>query len=361
MGSVRSFLRGAPGPCGESEIHDYLRDGDAYLGWLRERVLPLGERAGVPECAAGVNLSSALSARRPDLSAQVDNPGLLLLPASSRPPRLKRPFVRLADSYPSWVQNARSGLQALKPHTKVMRHRGTPIVSGAFAVPKDGVEGRAISALCPLNELVDPSRLWKPKFAAVPALRVVQCSGKRRVRICKKDTRHFFHGLRIGRRWRKYMAHPPLPRTASQAPAYPLHCAALMGFAASASWAQGFNEVVAQDAALPLARRAVADRPCPGRFPVWASILDDFWFLEEETVDDSAPWGQMLLGRVGVCWDTLGLATNVKKDVLGTLLARCRAPSSMAQSSGAACRERSMCFFCKQVCTSCHAGMSGFV
>ena len=110
MGSVRSFLRGAPGPCGESEIHDYLRDGDAYLGWLRERVLPLGERAGVPECAAGVNLSSALSARRPDLSAQVDDPGLLLLPASSRPLRLMRPFVRLAESYPSWVQkNARTG------------------------------------------------------------------------------------------------------------------------------------------------------------------------------------------------------------------------------------------------------------
>ena len=27
----------------------------------------------------------------------------------------------------------------------------------------------------------------------------------------------------------------------------------------------------------------------------------------------------MLLGRVGICWDTLGLATNVKKDVLGDL------------------------------------------
>ena len=133
-----------------------------------------------------------------------------------------------------------SGLQVLKPHTKVMRHRGTPIISGASAVPKDGVEDRAISALC---ELVDPSRLWKPKFAAVPALRVARCSGKRRVHICKKDARHFFHALRIGRRWRKYMAHPPLPRTASQASAYPLRCAAPMGFAASASWAQGFNEV----------------------------------------------------------------------------------------------------------------------
>ena len=95
--------------------------------------------------------------------------------------------------------------------------------------------------------------------------------------------------------------------------------AAPMGFAASASWAQGFNEVVAEDAALPPSRRVVADLPCPGRFPVRASILDDCWILEEETVDDSAPWGQMLLGRVGVCWDTLGLATNVKKDVLGDL------------------------------------------
>ena len=79
------------------------------------------------------------------------------------------------------------------------------------------------------------------------------------------------------------------------------------------------DEVVAEDAALPPSRRVVADRPCPGRFPVWASILDDFWILEEETVDDSAPWGQMLLDRVGVCWDTLGLATNVKQDVLWDL------------------------------------------
>ena len=157
-----------------------------------------------------------------------------------------------------------------------MRHRGTPIISGAFAVPKDGVEDRAISAPHPLNELVDPSRLWKPKFAAVPAFRVAQCSGKRRVRICKKGARHFFHALRNGRCWRKYMAHPPLPRTAGQAPAYPLHCAAPMGFAASASWAQGFDEMAAEDAALPPSRRVVADRPGPGRFPVWASILDDF-------------------------------------------------------------------------------------
>ena len=38
MGSVRAFLRGAPGLCGESETHDFFRDGDAYLGWLRGRV-----------------------------------------------------------------------------------------------------------------------------------------------------------------------------------------------------------------------------------------------------------------------------------------------------------------------------------
>ena len=138
-----------------------------------------------------------------------------------------------------------------------------------------------------------------------------------------------------------------------------------MGFAASASWAQRFNEVVAEDATLPPSRRVVADSPTT-HAPATSQCGPASWMisgLEGEIVDGSAPWGQMLRDRVGVCWDTHGLAANVKKDVPGELTGEVQGAivhgtgfwRGLSRSKHVL---RTYCY--KRVCTFCHAGMSGF-
>ena len=72
------------------------------------------------------------------------------------------------------------------------------------------MEDRSISALNPVNALIDGKKLWKPVFASVWRLRAVRVHPSRRLRIFKRDARHFFHHLGIGRRWEKLLAHPPI-------------------------------------------------------------------------------------------------------------------------------------------------------
>ena len=132
--------------------------------------------------------------------------------------------------------------------------------------------------------------------------------------LCKKDARHFFHALGIGAKWAKYTAHPPiLGRSGALDAVYPCHLATPMGFTASASWAQAFNEVVARRSELPVPSRLIDDKAPPATLPIWASILDDFWTLE---VDSPQRWGETLLSRIGTEWAGFGLDTNTKKDVL---------------------------------------------
>lgn len=73
------------------------------------------------------------------------------------------------------------------------------MLSGAFAVAKDATEDRCISAMVPLNEMCDRTKLWAPKFAMMPRLRGVKVDPKRRLRLSKKDARHYFHTLGIGK------------------------------------------------------------------------------------------------------------------------------------------------------------------
>eukprot|EP00974_Lingulodinium_polyedra_P112156 10850348-Lingulodinium_polyedra.AAC.1 len=88
------------------------------------------------------------------------------------------------------------------------------------------------------------------------------------------DARHYFHTLAVGRRWRKYLAHPPLGRTAQHAERFPVACSLPMGFAPAASWAQLCTEAATARAALPAEARLVDSRPPPAAPPLWASILD---------------------------------------------------------------------------------------
>ena len=49
-------------------------------------------------------------------------------------------------------------------------------------------------------------------------------------------------------------------------------------------------------------QRLVDDRPAPANFPVWGSMLDDFWTLEEEADGGGALYGELLMSRVGLLW-----------------------------------------------------------
>ena len=73
---------------------------------------------------------------------------------------MRRPFVRLGRGYGDFVAKAvKVKLQKLKPFKHVFKVNGKPLVSGAFAVGKDALENRAISAICPLNDMVDDGKL----------------------------------------------------------------------------------------------------------------------------------------------------------------------------------------------------------
>eukprot|EP00974_Lingulodinium_polyedra_P067722 6557205-Lingulodinium_polyedra.AAC.1 len=83
-----------------------------------------------------------------------------------------------------------------------------------------------------------------------------------------------------------------------------------MGFAASASWAQAATEVATGMAGLPVDARVVEGRPTPLEGPVWGSILDDVWTLEEEDASGRAPVGRAWVAGVAEAWSRLGIQAN---------------------------------------------------
>ena len=188
---VQSFLRGGASASGEAGISKYLRQPDTMYG--RGHVAqPLGLRAGVPDTAGAVALSSELRPFDDAMAEQVDEPTSLLLPPDQRPAVLPRPHARLADTYAAFVKrNVRAGLQHLRPRKRIAKFRGRPLMNGAFAVFKDDDEDRAISALNPTNALIDKGRLWKPAFPMMPSLRCVMVRPGKRLRMHKRDGRHF--------------------------------------------------------------------------------------------------------------------------------------------------------------------------
>ena len=314
---VRTFLRSAPGTSGESFVCRYLRESPGYQSWVGMTALPLGERAGVPECAAGVDLSGVLREHDPVLAHQVEEPRSILLPCRDRP-KLKRPFIKVHSSYPALVARCvRGGLQKLVRQKHVFKVRRRPLLSGAFAVEKDPDEDRSISAMVPLNQMVNQRKIRQPRFAMMPRLRGVVVSRKRRLRLSKKDARHYFHTLRVGRKWAKFMAHPPVEVNGELL--YPVHQAVPMGFTASCSWAQAASEEAVRRAALPDSARLVEGQLAPARPPLWGSIIDDLWAVEEEAENEAAPVGPAWMHDIGQAWSSMGVRTNEKKDVFAAV------------------------------------------
>eukprot|EP00974_Lingulodinium_polyedra_P035001 3363620-Lingulodinium_polyedra.AAC.1 len=89
-----------------------------------------------------------------------------------------------------------------------------------------------------------------------------------------------------------------------------------MGMTTSAAWAQALTEVIGLDAQLPPTARLVADAPPPVGFPVWGSIEDDFWVIEEEdSEDDFTPVGPQWLRAVVKAWRSVGVESHPAKEV----------------------------------------------
>ena len=174
-------------------------------------------------------MHAILETLAPDIARQALEPREILFKPRDRPKLIPKPFIRTDGSYREWVlKNCKSGLQRLVKQKHVFKHKGKVLLSGALAVPKDIDEDRSISALCPLNALIDPSKLWRPIFAAMPALRAVRTDKTKRLRIFKKDARHYFHQLGLGRKLEKYLAHPPVLGDNGHM-LFPLHRAVPMG------------------------------------------------------------------------------------------------------------------------------------
>ena len=119
----------------------------------------------------------------------------------------------------------------------------------AFAVPKDDTEDRAISAVLDTNDCVDPKKLPRPRFAFILAMRSMRSSGRpRKLLVTKRDARHYFHQLRVPRRWQRWLGHPPI--RVGKYRRWPLQRSAPMGFGPSAGWPQCVTDATSRAAGL---------------------------------------------------------------------------------------------------------------
>ena len=84
-----------------------------------------------------------------------------------------------------------------------------------------------------------------------------------------------------------------------------------MGFGASAGWAQALADVVTAAAQLPPERRVTADEPPPHILPVWGTILDDVWALEDNPDQPGVTWS----ARAPEEWEQRGVESNRGKAV----------------------------------------------
>ena len=299
-------------------LDSYLRQTQCYTG--AGVVLALGVKGGVPSKAADVTLAKHLGNMYPEMGEQVVNPRSLLLPSKRRPKKLRRGYTWLSPSYPELVKrNVKAGLHRYKKPSQVAKHNGKRVLAGAFAVVKDADEDRVITDPA-VNQLLDPERLPRPKFAYIPMSRAVTVPRGGVILASKRDARHYFHRLQIGRRWEKWLCGPPVrlvSRRGDYSEVFPASRSTPMGFGPSAGWAQGLTDVVTHDAALPEDCRLHPDHVVPGQLPIWGSIIDDIWALEHADEPDSGNIGPSWLSQAEAAWCARGVEPNVKKSVDG--------------------------------------------
>ena len=299
-------------------VDAFLKQTQHYTG--SGVVLALGVKGGVPQSAATVPLADHLRDLFPTMSRQVECPDSVLLAVKYRPKRVKRGYTWLASSYPELVKrNVKAGLHKLKRVHQVAKHRGIPCVAGAFAVGKDDKEDRVITDPS-VNQLLDPLKIPRPKFAYIPQLRSTWVPKEGLIRISKRDARHYFHHLRIGSRWQRWLCGPPIRlvnKKGLKQDWFPACRSTPMGFGPSAGWAQGLTDVVTHDASLPLDRRVHPDFVVPAGLPVWGSIIDDIWAMEHTASDSQGDVGPSWLQQAETAWCLRGVEPNRKKSVDG--------------------------------------------
>lgn len=300
-------------PMDVESIHEFLKHQEHYAGG--GPAIPLGSKGGVPSSAATVDLGTHLQENHPELAAQVEEPRLLLLPSRRRPLRVKRGHTWLHSTYPALVaQNVKAGLHVLRKQKQVAKHRGRMCLTGAFAVRKDEKEDRVITDPA-VNQLLDPDKLPRPRFAYIPKLRVTWVPRSGRLLVSKRDARHYFHSLKIGRKWQKWLCGPPITNDHGDL-RFPASCTAPMGFGPSAGWAQGLTDETTLAAGLPESSRLHPDHMAPDSFPVWGSICDDIWALDHAEADTSPDvCGPGWLARAEEAWIDRGVQPNSKKTV----------------------------------------------
>eukprot|EP00974_Lingulodinium_polyedra_P049321 4740433-Lingulodinium_polyedra.AAC.1 len=88
-----------------------------------------------------------------------------------------------------------------------------------------------------------------------------------------------------------------------------------MGFRASAGWAQCLTDAVVARAALPEERRVVANRDPPADFPLWGTIIDDIWAIDQDNGDIEATEGLAWIHAAENEWTAAGVDRNERKDV----------------------------------------------
>ena len=178
--------------------------GSLYSHGVGGAALPLSpERCKMPDVAATVDLETTLRPHSEALAKQAAEPTQVLLRPRDRPLRLPRPFVMADRSCPTLVKRGvQAGLMRLVPSRRVIRQHGKPVYNGSFAVGKDASEDRIISAMVPTNSLLNPGSIPRPRFAYPPKLRVLRTAAGERVVVWKRDARHYFHQLKVGRRWK---------------------------------------------------------------------------------------------------------------------------------------------------------------
>ncbi|CAK9024414.1 unnamed protein product [Durusdinium trenchii] len=295
-GALRALVMNDEPTLGPERLDSFLRQTQHYTG--TGVVLALGARGGVPDKAADVALADELAPHFPDLARQVTSPSCLLLPAKKRPRKVRKGYTWVSSTYPELVRkNVKAGLQKLKQEHQVAKHGGRLLLAGAFAVVKDDKEDRVITDPS-VNQLLNEDSLPRPRFAYIPSLRSVTVPSSGVIKITKRDARHYFHRLRIGRRWGRWLCSPPISLPSQSGPRnrkwYPAAQATPMGFGPSAGWAQALTDAVAIEAGLPQEHRLHPDFTVPEELPIWGSIIDDIWAIEHG--DEAAASG------VGVDW-----------------------------------------------------------
>lgn len=262
---VMEFLRRVDnvGTSGEEIIRETMRQpAGQYAATHVAR--PVSRRVALPALAATVNTASVLEEFYPAMARQLADLGELLLPQDAWPQVLPRPFVRIMADYGELMRDGvEHGQFIFLPRRSLMVFQGLPIYAGVIEVPKAGRdEGRLICAAYPLNALVDLRRLESPAFPHLAYLFALNIAPGAKVRIWKRDARHFYHFLRAGPRRVPWFAHPLVdPEEACDEQRFPCSTSLPMGFAGSAAFAQGIALTVARRAGLPESQRIAIDLP----------------------------------------------------------------------------------------------------